>query len=428
MMDLQRSPENQNHSAAVHMSRAFDVSVRYPVLFTRDVFGKNSNHLNEVLFSVAGYEKKGRGTENGPAGFKNPIKIFFVIDDGLLQHWPNLPGQIDHRVSLLKGVFQRVGDFYTVPGGETCKNREDLFDSLMQKIMECGLDRHSIIAAVGGGAVLDLVGFAASISHRGIRHIRFPSTVLSQNDSGVGVKNGINRYGQKNYLGTFSPPQAVINDYNFLETLSNRDLKSGVSEAIKVSLIRDPEFFAWMEKNYARLNDSRNSEFEWMIERSARLHLEHIATSGDPFEKGSARPLDFGHWSAHKLEMLSEHRLSHGEAVCLGIILDARYSLEMGYLRKQEFVRIYDLCKNLGLPVYDPLLSKVDGQGRSEIMKGLEEFRIHLGGELTLIQLRGIGNPLEVHTVDPFAMTRSLEWMKEQSQNDGALEVKRFEA
>src|SRR5204862_561409 len=133
--------------------------------------------------------------------------------------------------------------------GERVKNKHDWVLRVHHAIERAGLCRHSFLAAVGGGAVLDMAGLAAATAHRGIRHIRIPTTVLSQNDSGIGVKNGVNAFGKKNFLGTFAPPFAVINDSGFLTTLDDRDWRSGIAEAIKVALIKDAPFFNFIKTN-----------------------------------------------------------------------------------------------------------------------------------------------------------------------------------
>jgi hypothetical protein len=126
-----------------------------------------------------------------------------------------------------------------IPGGEACKNDLRLVECCWDAINEAALDRHSYVFVIGGGAVLDLVCFAASTAHRGIRHVRFPTTTLSQGDGGVGVKNGVNYFGKKNWIGSFAVPFAVVNDFAFLESLPPRERRNGIIEAIKVSLIRD---------------------------------------------------------------------------------------------------------------------------------------------------------------------------------------------
>src|SRR5690606_2130347 len=159
--------------------------------------------------------------------------------------------------------------------------------------------RHSFVIAIGGGAVIDMVGYAAAIAHRGVKLIRIPTTVLSQNDSAVGVKNSINIFGKKNFLGTFAPPYAIINDHFFLTTLEQRDWISGIAEAIKVALIKDDVFFADIEKNCEKLRDREMEAMQYLIYRCAEMHMQHIAKGGEPFESGSSRQLEFGHWAAH---------------------------------------------------------------------------------------------------------------------------------
>lgn len=241
--------------------------------------------------------------------------------------------------------------------------------------------------------MLDMVGFAAAIAHRGIRHIRIPTTVLSQNDSGVGVKNGINAYGKKNFLGTFSPPAAVINDLAFLETLDDRDWRSGISEAIKVALIKDKGFFQWIVENAPALAERDMDAMSYLIVRCAEMHMEHIAGK-DPFETGSSRPLDFGHWAAHKLEHLTDYRVRHGEAVAIGIALDSTYSYLKGLLTADELERIIQVIRDLGFELYVPELSG------EVLLQGLQEFREHLGGRLTIMLLEKIGRGVEVHAMD----------------------------
>jgi 3-dehydroquinate synthase len=260
-----------------------------------------------------------------------------------------------------------------------------------------------------------MAGLAAATAHRGVRHVRIPTTTLSQDDSGVGVKNGINAFGKKNFIGTFAPPFAVINDFKLLETLSDRDKRAGYVEAVKVALIRDADFFEAIERDAFKLRQFEPEAMKRLIFRSAELHLNHIATSGDPFEFGSARPLDFGHWAAHKLEQLSEYRLRHGEAVAVGIALDVVYSRRMGYIDPACERRILRLLELLGFDLFASELLHVDSNEESILLRGLEEFREHLGGELTITLLRGIGQGFEVHQIDPSAMLgaiRELELLR----------------
>lgn len=359
-----------------HLQQSFTVKFEYKVYFTSGLFNTSNTLFNDFL-KVPGVIRK----------------ILFVVDEGV---GVEIVQQLKEYFNFHHAV-QLVPEIVIVPGGEIVKNDTRYFDQILEAVNKHKIDRHSYIAAIGGGSVLDLVGYAAAVSHRGIRHIRIPTTVLSQNDSGIGVKNGINYFGKKNFLGTFAPPIAVFNDELFINTLSERNYRSGISEAVKVALIKDPEFFEWIENNADALVERDREAMNYLICRCAELHMQHIA-GRDPFETGSSRPLDFGHWSAHKLEQLSNFEVLHGEAVAMGMALDTVYSNLCGYLSEAESKRIIDLLNKLGFDLIHPMMDVNDE--RSPILLGLEEFREHLGGELTIMLLEKIGHGLEVHEID----------------------------
>jgi 3-dehydroquinate synthase len=282
------------------------------------------------------------------------------------------------------------------------------------------MDRQSFVVIVGGGAVLDMAGYAAAIAHRGVRVIRLPTTVLAQGDSGVGVKTGINAFGKKNFVGTFAPPFAVVNDVRLLETLERRDLIAGMAEAVKVSLIRDRTFFQWLRREEASLAACEMASVAELVRRSAELHLLHISTSGDPFELGSARPLDFGHWSAHKLESMTNHRLRHGEAVAIGIAIDTLYSAAQGLCRDEVAETVIGTMTRIGLPVWDEALDERRADGKLVVLAGLQEFREHLGGELTLTMLRDIGTAVDVHEMDEAVLLQCIGVLRARGDRAGA--------
>jgi 3-dehydroquinate synthase len=369
------------------IEQTFSVPFRYQVCFLEGIFNVNNPMLADFL-------------DNG-----KKAKAFFVVDSGVADAFPNLLNDINDYAKAYENKFLLSTEPMVVPGGEISKNDETIFKKIVDATSIYGIDRHSYIVGIGGGAVLDMVGFAAAISHRGIRHIRIPTTVLSQNDSGVGVKNGINSYGKKNYLGTFAPPYAVINDFNFLTTLDDRDWRSGISEAIKVALIKDLSFFEWLEKHASPLANRAMEPMQELIIKCAQMHMDHIAGK-DPFETGSARPLDFGHWAAHKLEHLTHYQVRHGEAVAIGIALDSTYSYLKGMISQADLMRIINLIKTLGFEIYHPELS---GQA---LLKGLEEFREHLGGELTITLLESLGKGVEVHQMDNELILKSIDQLK----------------
>lgn len=397
-----RRAEPRPVRAAVQESpyrQRFSVAFEYPVFFTRGVFAAENPVFREAL----------RG---GPAAARQRFCV--VIDAGVETAWPRL------RLALLRyaerhaDALDLVAPPQVVEGGEHVKNAPERIVALHAWLRDLHIDRQSIVVVIGGGAVQDAVGYAAATAHRGVRVVRLPTTVLAQNDSGVGVKNGVNAFGIKNFVGTFAPPFAVINDFDFLETLEARDRIAGMAEAVKVALIRDAAGFCWLEAHADALARFEPATMATSVRRAAELHLEHIATSGDPFEFGSARPLDFGHWAAHKLEALSGHRLRHGEAVAIGLALDSRYSFQMGLLAEAELARIAALLERLGLRLWDDVLEARDVRDRHLVLEGLDEFREHLGGELSVTLLSGIGRPVEVHEVDPAGVVSAIDWLKQR--------------
>ena len=297
-------------------------------------------------------------------------------------------------------------------GGENAKNNFHYIERIWNDLNDHAMCRHSYVIVIGGGATLDMVGFAASTAHRGLRLIRYPTTSLSQGDGGVGVKNGINFFSKKNWVGTFHVPDAVVNDFSFLRSLPSNQKRAGFIEAVKVALIRDRSFFEQIEERANKLAIFDIDAMEQIIRKSAALHVDHIASSGDPFEKGSARPLDFGHWVAHKLEQLSDFQIGHGEAVAIGLAVDLLYSTRIGLVKENTSYRAIDLIEHLGFRTYDPLLHKVDDEEVSFILKGLDEFREHLGGELTITLIQGIGEGVEVHAMDKVHIKSALDELR----------------
>lgn len=353
------------------------MSYRFPVHFVKGLFEPGKRLLKRTL-------KGSRGA-------------LFYLDRGVAKHHPKLKGFIE------KEYGEKV---YLVKGGEAVKNEMGIVEKVGGDIRKRKLDRHGAVVIIGGGAVIDAVGFAASITHRGMRQIRVPTTVLSQNDSGIGVKNGVNGFGAKNYFGTFAPPSAVINDVTFLSTLPDRDWVSGISEAFKVGLIKDSDFYGWLCKNAMKLRGRNMNAMRQLVKRCAILHLDHIREGGDPFETGSSRPLDFGHWSAHKLEVLTGNRLRHGEAVAVGISLDLYVAGELGFLSVDEIEQTLGAIKRSGLPVWHQQLEN------PKLLEGIEEFREHIGGELCLTLPQGIGRRIEINNLPEDQVLRCVAKLK----------------
>lgn len=377
--------------------QSFAVRFEYPIYFTRHAFDPANPCLRQAIARLEP-DKRHR------------LAVF--VDDGVLLACPDLPASILRYARKQPASLEVAGDIVAVPGGEAVKNQHDCVEHVLRELSARRIDRQSCVMTVGGGAVLDAVGFAAAIFHRGVRHIRCPTTVLSQDDSGVGVKNGINAFGCKNLLGAFSPPFAVINDSAFLDALPDRDKRAGMAEAVKVALIRDAEFFGWLEQEADALARFAPNALDALVRRCALLHLRQITQGGDPFETGSARPLDYGHWSAHKLEMLTRNALRHGEAVAIGVALDARYSVLARLLREGDDARIGRLLRKLGFRLWDETLELRDAGGRRRVLAGLADFQEHLGGELTITLLEEIGRGVEVHDMDEALIEQAIRWLR----------------
>lgn len=383
------------------IERGISVTFRHQVHFTEGVFTASNRLMRDVL--------------QGPSAHRRS-RVLLVVDAGLVRAQKGLLGEMEQWFRLHADAVELVAPPIRVEGGERVKNAYFHVSEIQERIDQHHIDRHSYVIALGGGALLDMVGLAAATAHRGVRHVRLPTTTLAQADSGVGVKNGINAFGKKNFIGTFAPPYAVINDFAFLRSLPDRDRRAGLSEAVKVACIRDAAFFAEIEAHADALARFEETPMQRVIWRSAELHMHHIASGGDPFEFGSARPLDFGHWSAHKLEPLSEFRIRHGEAVAIGMALDVLYARDAGLLDDKSAERILNLLERLGFDLYANELHYADSAHRLVVLAGLEEFREHLGGELTVTLLSAIGTGIEVHTMDTARVRLALEQLRDRHQ------------
>jgi 3-dehydroquinate synthase len=397
----------------------FTVDYSYAVHFTRDVLNPENPTLARVVDSAS--PTLARVVDSGsptlvrvdsrsptlaravPAG-DGPV-VLSVLDAGLLACHPTLPARLA-AYAREHPTLRLAGPPLVLPGGERVKEDPRHVEAILAAVDERAVDRHSYVLAFGGGALLDVAGYATAVAHRGVRLIRLPTTVLAQNDAGVGVKNGLNAYGKKNFLGTFAPPCAVIDDELFLTTLSVRDWRAGTAEAVKVALLRDAVFFAELERLAPAVAARELGAMRVLIRRCAELHLAHIAGGGDPFELGCARPLDFGHWSAHKLERLSGLRLRHGEAVAIGLALDTTYAHLAGLLGAADWRRVLALLAAFGLPRFAPELEDL------RLLDGLDEFREHLGGRLTVVLIRALGVSAEVHEIDRALMKRAIRLLR----------------
>ena len=373
------------------------LNLKHRIRFTKNSFETSNSTLKDVLET------------NGHA------KVLVFLEKSVAEVFPQLENSIKEYFISAAGF--ECTSIRVLVGAEECKRNEKVLRAAWDAVEEDKIDRHSYVFAIGGGAFLDVIGFATATAHRGCRLVRFPTTTLSQDDSGVGVKNGINAYGKKNWIGSFSVPYAVINDFAFLYTQSEHVCRSGLVEAIKVALVRDVSFYHWLEDNAGLLRKLRPAILEEAVERSAMLHAQHIAEGGDPFEFGSSRPLDYGHWAAHKLEQLTHFELSHADAVAIGLALDTVYSWRIGWLTQEQAERVVSLLVQLDMPIWHEGFELRDSHNVRRVFAGIEEFREHLGGELTVMMLKDLGQGADVHELDVSLLEWSMNWLSDFRKN-----------
>ena len=271
-----------------------------------------------------------------------------------------------------------------LPDGEAHKDWETLariFDMLLAERCE----RSTTLVALGGGVVGDMGGFAAACYQRGMPFIQVPTTLLSQVDSSVGGKTAINHPLGKNMIGAFYQPQVVLADISTLDTLADRELKAGLAEVIKYGLIRDPEFFVWLEANIEKLLARDQEALAYAIHRSCANKAEVVAA--DERETGERALLNLGHTFGHAIETgLGYGEWLHGEAVAAGTLIAAELSRRLGWLADDAVLRIEKLFVRAGLPVTGAPL------GAARYLELMRHDKKVQDGKLRLVLLKGIGN------------------------------------
>ena len=373
-----------------HFSWKISPQFKHRLFFSRDVFSSGQ------FFSLFP-ECRGK-------------KILVFVDEGVFSHFP----QLNEEISTSLSPFCEFQGIFSFLGGERAKAGLKVVEKMWQVLEEKKLDRHSYLLAIGGGAFLDVAGFVATTAHRGVRLIRFPTSTLAQADSGVGVKNGVNLYGKKNFIGTFSVPFAVVNDSSFLASQPRSLMSEGLVEAVKVALVKDKDFFTYIENHLSKLQNLDFPLISEVVRLSAIAHSYHIAEGGDPFELKNFRPLDFGHWAAHKLEAMSDFSLNHSSAVAIGLALDCVYSWKIGKCSEEILQRVLFVLESLQMPCFHPLLLKKNSSSEYQLFLGLEEFREHLGGHLSILLLKDIGDAEEVHSIDFSALEECVLFLQKR--------------
>jgi 3-dehydroquinate synthase len=375
----------------MRLEQTIHVTFRYAIHFTRDVFGPQNRLLLDIM--------SGR-----------QLRAAVFLDGGLEQARPGLPAEIREWFAAHRDRVEPAA-LESLPGGETCKTEPEHYRQVVEVLRDSGLDRQSYVIMVGGGAVLDTVAFAAALVRRGVRQIRVPTTVLAQGDSGTSLRTALDLPAGKDFLGTFAPPWAVINDFNFLRTLPRRDRIAGMAPAFQVAILKDPAFLSFLTARAAALRDGDDSALEQMIMRCAELHAAQVRNS-DPFEAGASRPLDFGLWSAHALETLTGYRLRHGEALAVGIALDLTIARNRGLLGPEQHKAIVRAMTAAGLPLWHLALHCRREDGALRIQQGLVEYDRQTGGEPGLVMPNGSGDCCAIHDVSAEEVERAVKQLE----------------
>ena len=295
-------------------------------------------------------------------------KVAIITNDKIA---PLYLEKISNTLSVEKEIIPII-----LPDGEVFKNFETL-NLIYDTLLKNKANRQITLIALGGGVIGDITGFAAATFMRGVDFIQIPSTLLSQVDSSVGGKTGINHPLGKNMIGAFYQPKCVIADINLLETLPDKELSAGLAEVIKYGLIRDSSFFEWLENNV-----------EGIIKRDSQLLIEAVVRScqnkadiveSDEFESGIRAILNLGHTFGHAIETATGYgKWLHGEAIAIGMVMAAYLSEQMGWLTKEENQRIKSLIVDANLPINPPEISKQEFLDLMQLDKKTKEDQINL--------------------------------------------------
>ena len=310
-------------------------------------------------------------------------KTFIVTDSNIAVHWLK---QTIESLSA-QGISPKVLE---VPVGESTKSFINL-EKIIDQLLESKVDRDSVLIALGGGVIGDLAGFAGAVTLRGIKVIQVPTTLLSQVDSSVGGKTGVNVRQGKNLVGSFHQPSLVAIDTQVLQTLPSRQLFAGYAEVLKYGLIKDRSFFDWLELNGKKVLEGDNLAQQFAIFNSCRIKAEIV--EADEKEKNLRAILNFGHTFGHALEAEAGYdgNLLHGEAVSIGMVLAIELSKSLGYLSGQDAGRAVEYIRNIGLPTNINSIEGSTSWHPDGIIQHMQHDKKVSNGQLRFVLIKGIG-------------------------------------
>ena len=335
---------------------------------------------------------------------------YFLKPEHLLKHIPSehvfivsnekvAPLYLDQ---VLDNCKKLMCDFHILPDGESYKNTASM-QSIYTSLLENHHDRNTTLVALGGGVVGDIGGFAAATYQRGVNYIQVPTTLLAQVDSSVGGKTGVNHPLGKNMIGSFYQPRCVIADLNTLNTLEDREVSAGIAEIIKYGLIRDPEFFNWLEKNIEKLIDRDPDTLAYAVHCSCKNKAQVVAE--DELEKTGARALlNFGHTFGHAIETeVGYGKWLHGEAIAYGMLMAMRLSIKQGWITEQDYSRVDVLLKKANLPTHAP-----ENMNAEEFIQHMSVDKKVRSGKIYLVLLHAIGNAFLTTDYSPRLLEQTL--------------------
>ncbi|HPQ44050.1 MAG TPA: 3-dehydroquinate synthase [Syntrophales bacterium] len=306
-------------------------------------------------------------------------------------------------LGVLKEVHVKA-DLIEYPAGEASKNMDTVL-TIVKELIHRGVDRSSALIALGGGVTGDITGFIASIYMRSIPCLQVPTTLMAQVDSSIGGKTGIDLPEGKNLLGTFSQPQSVFIDLRFLETLPDDEFNNGLSEVVKYGIIDDIDLFTLLEGKSGAIRDREPDVLQTIVERSCKIKKGIVEI--DEQDMGVRRILNFGHTIGHAIEAASGYRVTHGNAVSVGMIASARISEKMKYLPFEDRVRIQDLVRAAGLADHIP--ASIDTE---EIIEKTRTDKKRERGSIHFVLLKKIGMPFINGSVDESLILETIEELK----------------
>jgi len=310
---------------------------------------------------------------------------------------------------VLEGCFKEVHVF-TFPAGEASKNLNTV-QELYHQLIECHFERKDILAALGGGVVGDLTGYAAATYLRGIEFIQIPTTLLAQVDSSIGGKTGVDFDTYKNMVGAFHDPSLVYINLSVLKTLSEEQFSCGMGEVLKHGLIKNAEFYEWCISQMFEIQDRELSVLKEMVTES--LKIKRAVVEKDPMEKGERALLNFGHTIGHAIEKLMDFKMLHGQCVALGYLCAAYISWKRGMLEDEEFFEIRDMNVGFDLPIF------IEGVSEEEVLAVTKSDKKMEQGQIKFVLLKQIGKAVLDHTVTDEEIRAAVHFFLDNGEIDG---------